>query len=180
MQMGTYISVFLPYCIILWQHFKLLYMKKYIHTAIVSGLVIICCTLSGIAPAAAQSIRLKSSSEKHFKVIFTGTNKAGQEVTKTLENVDLGFWKTISLYKTKYGYDLYNNKEMKSDGADATNRWKRMVITDEKTSATDELDITSGIDEKKLPNNHLWIRIKLKYDNDYLLTYISLFDHRGK
>lgn len=149
-------------------------MKKHI----LVSLAFLCAILIGISPVSGQSIRLKSSSEKHLNITFTGLNKEGKEVTKTIENVDLGYWKTFSLYKTKYGYDLYNNKEMKADGADGTNRWKKMVVTDEKTSATDALDLTNDIEEKKLPNNHLWVRIKIRYDNDYQLTYISLFDHR--
>ena len=137
------------------------------------GLVLLCTS-----QAFSQSIRFKSSSDKHLKITAIGVNKQGQEVSKTLNDVSLGYWKTISLYKTKYGYDLYNNKEMKSDGADATNRWKKIIVTDENTSATDQLDITDDIEEKKLPNTHLWIRVKIKWDSDYQLTYISFFDHR--
>ncbi len=153
-------------------------MKKHIQlTATLKHLIFACLIVLCAVPAFAQSVRLKSSSEKHFTVTLKGTNKAGKEVTRVLEDVDLGYWKTISLYKTKYGYDLYNNKEMKSDGKDGTNRWKKVIITDTKTSATDELDITTDTPEKKLPNNRTWIRVKIKYDNDYQLTYISLFDH---
>ncbi len=145
---------------------------------LLSSVTILALVILGATSAFAQSIRLKSSSEKHLKVVFTGVNNKGKEITRTIEDVGLGFWKTFSLYKTKYGYDLYNNKEMKADGADGSNRWTKMVVTDEKTSANDMLDLTQDIDEKKLANTRLWVRVKIKYDNDYQLTYISFFDHR--
>ena len=136
--------------------------------------------VAGWSNATAQAIKLKSNSEKKLKVVFIGTNKKGEEVKRTLDWVDLGFWKTVSLYKSKYGYDLYNNGEMKEDGKDGTNRWKRMIVTDANTAATDELDLTRNEEEVKLPNNHLWVRMKKRADNDYYLTHISLYDHRKK
>lgn len=124
-----------------------------------------------------QTVRLKSNSDKHFKVTLTGVNRQGKEVTRTIDNVDKGYWKNISLYKTKYGYDLYNNKQMKREGADGTNRWKKIMITDIASSASDELDLTQDA-EKKLPNTHLWVGVRITYDSDYQVTHLTFYDHR--
>ena len=140
--------------------------------------LISCLTLLLTGIAGAQSLRLKSNSVSVFKVTAIGVSKDGTRITKTLNDVGLGFWKTISLYKTKYGYDLYNNKEMKSDGADATNRWQSLILYNEAIGKSDTLDITSHTEEKRLRNCHIWARVRQTYDNDYLMTYVLLCDER--
>ncbi|MBC7554926.1 MAG: hypothetical protein H7257_13215 [Taibaiella sp.] len=128
--------------------------------------------------AGAQSLRLKSNSAKKYHVTATGLNKEGQQITRQLDDVSLGYWKTVSLYKTKYGYDMYNNKQMKREGGDATNRWQTLTIVEDGTGKTDVLDITRPVTEQRLANNRTWVKIKQSWDSDYLLTYVLLYDHR--
>ncbi len=126
----------------------------------------------------AQIIHFKSNCERHFKITFIGTNKNGKEVKKTLDNVSIGDWETVSLYKVKYGYDLYNNKEMQNSGADASGKWQKMEITDLQVNTTDILDISQSADALQAPGNHIWVRIKNRYERDYIVSRIFIYDRK--
>lgn len=126
--------------------------------------------------ANAQTLKIRSNSEKKLKVTAYGVNKEGKQVSIELNNVDLGYWRTLSLYKAKYGYDLYHNKNMKKSGADVSNHWTRMVVELKGTDQRDEIDLTGELDEAKLSSTKLWLRLQQKFDGDYQLTTVSFYD----
>lgn len=138
----------------------------------VAGLLVLATAASG----SAQSLKIKSSSARKLKITAYGLNKEGKRCSAELNDVELGYWKTLSLYKMKFGYDLYNNQNMEKSGADVSNRWTTMTIEDKETGAKDEVDLTREIDEVKLKTTKLWLRVRQQFDYDYQLTTVSLFD----
>jgi hypothetical protein len=126
--------------------------------------------------AGAQALKIRSNSEKKLKITAFGVNKEGKQVSVELNDVDLGYWKTLSLYKAKYGFDNYNNQNMKKSGADISNHWTSMVIEVRGTDRKDEIDLTQDVAEVKLKTTKLWLRVQQKFDQDYQLTTVSMYD----
>ncbi len=139
-------------------------------------LIVPIIALSTFSKTNGQTLRLKSSSEKLLKVTFVGVNKEGVQVTKSLDEVDKGYWKTVNVNKVKYGFDMFHNKEMAKEGYDASNRWKQIIVEEVNNGKKDVFDVSKSNEGTTLPNTHIFIKVKKYVERDYVCQYVNIFD----
>jgi hypothetical protein len=133
-------------------------------------------TLVLFAQAQAQTLRLRSNSLNNLHIVAIGKDDAGHTISKTLYDVSFGFWKTISLFDVKYGYDKYNNKEMQHQGYDHTAHWTQLVIFNNSNSRCDTLNISERAKNIHLDYSDLIARVSKSYDRNYVITDVVLND----
>ena len=142
----------------------------------IKHLLAVCFLLVLLAPAQAQTLRIRSNSIENLHIVAVGTDKNGQYTSKTMYDITHDNWKTISLFEEKYGYDNYNNKNMKHEGYDPTCRWKKIIVYDASNVAYDSIDVTRPAKRASLGTAKVWAKVKVKYDRNYVITDVILND----
>ena len=128
-----------------------------------------------LTPAYAQTLRVRCNSIDNLHVVAIGVDKNGQYTSRTIYDFTHDNWRTISLFDEKYGYDSYNNSNMKHEGYDPTCRWKKLIVYNGSNTICDSLDLTKPTSKAHI-GAELWAKVKQRYDRNYLITDVILND----
>ncbi len=126
--------------------------------------------------AAAQTLRIRSYSLENLQLSAVGTDGVGHHTSKTFYDVSMNGWKVVSLNEVKYGYDNYNNQEMKHEGSAGTDQWTSLVVFNNSTTERDVIDLTRSADRVHLAHANVWAKVKRRYDRNYIITEVVLND----
>ena len=130
-----------------------------------------------ISGAKAQTLRIRSNSLENLHIVAIGTDKEGHVISS---NMTYDFYqndyKVLSLFKEKYGFDRYHNKEMQHEGADPTSKWTKLVIYDASNRIYDTIDLTKEAKRANIAHANIWAKVKMRYERDYLVTDVVIND----
>jgi hypothetical protein len=127
--------------------------------------------------AKAQTLRIRSNSLENLHIVAEGTDKDGHVITSgVLYDFYQNDYKVLSLFKEKYGFDRFHNKEMQHEGADPTAKWTKLVIYDASNRIYDTIDLTKETKKSHIAHANIWAKVKIRYDRDYVITDVVIND----
>lgn len=134
----------------------------------------------GLGSAQAQTLRIRSNSIENLHIVAVGTDKDGHVVTSgMMYDFYQDYYKVLSLFKEKYGFDRYHNKEMKHEGADPSSRWTKLLVYDASNTLYDTIDLTKPGNRIFIAHANIWAKVKVRYERDYEVTDVVLNDIDG-
>jgi hypothetical protein len=128
--------------------------------------------LTGIS----QTLKIKCNSAENLHLVLVGSDNLGHKTTKVIYDVSQGYRKKFSLFKEKYGYDMYNNSKMSHEPSDSTSEWTELHVYDKSNTMFSKVDLTKSVSKLKLDKSGIWVRVKRHTERDYLLTEVVIND----